>query len=48
MPEKMIRTVCGDIAAENLGYCQCHEHLFIAKGISGEKIPSLSMILKAS
>jgi len=41
MPEKMIRTVCGDIAAENLGYCQCHEHLFIAKGISGEKIPSL-------
>jgi len=41
MPDKIIRTVSGDIAAETLGYCQCHEHLFIAKGISGEKIPSL-------
>lgn len=41
MAEKMIRTVCGDILPEKLGYCQCHEHLFIAKGVSGQKVPSL-------
>lgn len=41
MINKMIRTVRGDIKPEDLGYCQCHEHLFIAKGISGEKVPSL-------
>lgn len=43
MGKKIIRTVQGDIAPEALGYCQCHEHLFIAKGISGEKVPSLIM-----
>jgi len=41
MTKKLIRTVAGDIEPEALGYCQCHEHLFIAKGISGEKVPSL-------
>ncbi|MDF2539457.1 MAG: hypothetical protein K0S76_2478 [Herbinix sp.] len=40
---RVIRTVKGDIPPEELGYCQCHEHLFIAKGISGEKVPSLIM-----
>jgi len=29
-----ITTVSGDIAAESLGFCQSHEHLFIAKGHS--------------
>src|SRR5659263_690134 len=41
MTKKLIRTVAGDIEPEALGYCQCHEHLFIAKGISWEKVPSL-------
>lgn len=41
MENKFIRTVQGDIRPEQLGYCQCHEHLFIAKGISGQKVPSL-------
>ncbi len=41
MRNKMIRTVQGDLKPEDLGYCQCHEHLFIARGISGEKVPSL-------
>lgn len=43
MNNRMIRTVRGDIKPEELGYCQCHEHLFIAKGLSGEKVPSLIM-----
>jgi len=43
MNNKIIRTVRGDIKPDALGYCQCHEHLFIAKGISGEKVPSLIM-----
>jgi phosphotriesterase-related protein len=43
MGNKFIRTVKGDIKPEDLGYCQSHEHLFIAKGISGEKVPSLVM-----
>lgn len=41
MEKKFIRTVKGDIEPATLGYCQCHEHLFIARGISGEKVPSL-------
>jgi phosphotriesterase-related protein len=43
MKNRVIRTVNGDIKPEDLGYCQCHEHLFIKKGISGEKVPSLIM-----
>lgn len=31
---KMIRTVTGDIKPEQLGWCQCHEHVFIADGPS--------------
>lgn len=38
-----IQTVLGVISAEDLGYCQCHEHLFIAKGKSYEVSPSLWM-----
>ncbi|MGE5495969.1 MAG: hypothetical protein ACM3S4_11785 [Burkholderiales bacterium] len=31
-----IRTVLGDIDAAQLGWCQCHEHLFIADGPAGK------------
>lgn len=31
---KFARTVTGDISTDLLGHCQCHEHLFIAKGQS--------------
>lgn len=31
---KFARTVTGDISLDLLGHCQCHEHLFIAKGQS--------------
>ena len=30
----MIRTVLKDIAVESLGWCQCHEHVFIEDGLS--------------
>ncbi len=30
----MIQTVLGSISQHELGYCQCHEHLFIRKGKS--------------
>lgn len=43
MGNQFIRTVRGDIPPEELGYCQCHEHLFIARGLSSEKVPSLLM-----
>jgi len=36
-----IQAVTGIIPPEGLGYCQCHEHLFIAKGKSFEINPSL-------
>lgn len=26
--EGMVRTVLGDIAPADLGWCQCHEHVF--------------------
>lgn len=38
---KSIMSVCGPIAADSLGFCQCHEHLAISKGVSGEKNPVL-------
>ncbi len=41
MIKRVVRTVAGDIDPDALGYCQCHEHLFVARGISGEKVPSL-------
>ena len=31
---KIIRTVTGDINPKDLGWCQCHEHVFIANGPS--------------
>jgi phosphotriesterase-related protein len=43
MKNRIIRTVVGDIDPKLLGYCQCHEHLFIAKGKAGDLVPSLIM-----
>lgn len=39
----IIRTVTGDIAPERLGWCQCHEHIFIADGPSGKLNEALYM-----
>lgn len=39
----IIRTVTGDCAPQDVGYCQCHEHLFIAKGKSFDVNPALWM-----
>ena len=38
-----IRTVLGDIAPSSLGWCQCHEHLFVADGLSRDADESLYM-----
>lgn len=39
----MIRTVTGDIKERDLGWCQCHEHLFLASGKSREINKALCM-----
>ncbi len=39
----MIRTILGDIAPDKLGWCQCHEHLFLADGPSRKVSGSLYM-----
>lgn len=41
----MLKVPCilGDIPAETLGFCQCHEHLMISKGVSYELVPALCM-----
>lgn len=36
-----IRSILGDIEASSLKYCQCHEHLFIASGLSEKLNPVL-------
>jgi 5-phospho-D-xylono-1,4-lactonase len=38
-----VRTVLDDIDARTLGYCQCHEHLFIEWGKPGQENPALCM-----
>ena len=30
----VVRTVTGDISPDKLGWCQCHEHIFVADGPS--------------
>ncbi len=40
---KMIRTVSGDILPEQLGWCQCHEHIFVADGPSRKTNEALYM-----
>jgi phosphotriesterase-related protein len=39
----MIQTVLGPVRPEDLGYCQCHEHLFVRKGKSFEINPAIYM-----
>ena len=39
----MVRTVTGDIEAKTLGFCQCHEHLFIERCKSFDISPLLLM-----
>jgi len=39
----MIHTVTGDIDAKTLGYCQCHEHLFIERCKAFDVSPVLLM-----
>ena len=39
----MVRTVTGDIEARTLGFCQCHEHLFIERCKSFDISPLLLM-----
>lgn len=36
-----IRTITGEIPVHQLGFCQCHEHLMISKGVSYDKNPAL-------
>ena len=38
---KEITTVTGIIAPEELGFCQCHEHIALSKGRSFEINPAL-------
>ena len=38
---KTVMSVKGPVAPENLGFCQCHEHLMLSKGVSYEKSPVL-------
>lgn len=37
----VIRTVLGEIPLQQLGFCQCHEHLMISKGASYDVNPAL-------
>lgn len=39
----IVRTVAGDVKNGSLGHCQCHEHIFLAKGKSFEVNPALWM-----
>ncbi len=41
MKTKTIMTVQGPVCPEQLGFCQCHEHLAISRGVSFEKSPVL-------
>lgn len=43
MMSQIIRTVLKDIAPKTLGWCQCHEHLFLADGPSRKVSGSLYM-----
>lgn len=41
--QNFVRTVLGDVNTDNLGFTQCHEHLFIEKGIPCSLVSSLHM-----
>ena len=36
-----IRTISGEIPSHELGFCQCHEHLMISKGVPYDMHPAL-------
>ncbi len=36
-----IRTISGEIPSHQLGFCQCHEHLMISKGVPSDRNPAL-------
>lgn len=38
-----MQTVTGKMTPQDLGYCQSHEHLFIADGLSARLVPSLRL-----
>lgn len=40
---KVVRTVRGDISPQDLGWCQCHEHVFLADGPSRKVSGALYM-----
>lgn len=37
----IIRTISGEIPSHRLGFCQCHEHLMISKGVPYDLHPAL-------
>ena len=39
--DNFVRTVCGDIAAQDVGFAHCHEHEFTLPGPSTEQDPDL-------
>ena len=39
--DNFVRTVCGDIAAQDVGFAHCHEHAFTLPGPSTEQDPDL-------
>lgn len=39
----MIRTVLGDISPQSIGHTQCHEHIFLQKGVPFKINPALCM-----
>ena len=43
MEKRFVRTVTGDIRTEKLGWCQCHEHIFLKKGVASRMSKSLQM-----
>lgn len=43
IPMKQIMTVTGWISPEQLGFCQCHEHLMLDKGVPYEIDPNMCM-----
>lgn len=43
MERRYVRTVTGDIRPEELGWCQCHEHIFLKEGAAYRMSKSLKM-----
>lgn len=43
MKRRYVKTVTGDIQVESLGWCQCHEHIFLKKGPAYQMSKALQM-----